>query len=309
MAESKGKKESNDAIKPPSVEEIDISNVGNYDAVSKKDPEVKKLAEKKKRVNKKKRASKFNFAEEEMVPLPSKGLLYSRVTEDEDVLNGRIKLFPMTAREEEILSTTRFIKDGTATRRVMERCIASDIDAQDILLFDSNFLLFYLRQISYGDEYNFELKCQNSMCEKKFDHTVKISELEFEELPDDIAEPIKVKLPKSKYTVHFVLPRLYHSEEINYRYNNRKKSTEDEDKRTIDNFMVTTVKVLDDEGEEVDKRDWEEFFEALPGMDTATLRESNDYSTGVDTIDNLECPYCGADYSGTIPIGIEFFRF
>jgi|GEM_PF-6476499 hypothetical protein len=306
MTENKSKK---DTPQPPSVEEIDISNVGNYDAVSKKDPEVKKVAEKKKSVNKGKRASKFNFAEEEVVPLPSGGRLYSRVTEDEDILNGRIKLLPMTAREEEILSTTRFIKDGTATRRVLERCIASDIDAQDVLLFDSNFLLFYLRQISYGDSYEFELKCQNSMCEKKFDHEVKISELNFEELPEDVKEPIKVKLPKSKYTVHLILPRLYHSEEINYRYSNRKKSTNDEDKRSIDNFMVTTVKVLDDKSDEIDKKDWEEFFEALPGMDTAELREATDFSTGVDTLKDIECPYCSTDYSGTIPIGIEFFRF
>jgi len=147
------------------------------------------------------------------------------------------------------------------------------------------------------------------MCEKKFDHEVKISELNFEELPEDVKEPIKVKLPKSKYTVHLILPRLYHSEEINYRYSNRKKSTNDEDKRSIDNFMVTTVKVLDDKSDEIDKKDWEEFFEALPGMDTAELREATDFSTGVDTLKDIECPYCSTDYSGTIPIGIEFFRF
>lgn len=300
-------KEQNGVPQPPSAEEIDISNVGNYEAAAKKDKGVKNLSEKSS--SKKKRSNKFNFSEEEVVPLPSKGKLYKKVTEDKDIFKGRIKLFPMTAREEEILSTHRFIKDGTATRRVLERCIASDIEAKDILLFDSNFLLFYLRQISYGDEYTFELQCQNTICEKKFDHTVKISELEFEELSDDVEEPIKIELPKSKYTVYTILPRLYHSEEISYRNNNRKKNTEDQDKRTIDNLMVTTIKIVDDEGEELNQGDWEEFFEAIPGMDAATLREATDFSTGVDTLEDVECPYCGQDYSGSIPIGIEFFRF
>jgi hypothetical protein len=306
MAQSK----KNNQNQPPSAEDIDLSQVGNYEAAATKDSQVEELAQKQKAKKKKRKSGKFNFAEEEEVPLPSKGLLYTRITDDEDIVKkGRIKLIPMTAREEEILSTQRFIKDGTATRRVLERCIASDIDAKDVLLFDSNFLLFYLRQISYGDEYTFQLQCQNTMCEKKFRHTVKISELEFEELPDDIEEPIKVKLPKSKYSVHVVLPRLYHSEEINYRYNNRKKSTDEEDRRMIDNLMITTVGVFDDEGEEVDRSDWEEFFEALPGMDMAELRQATDYSTGVDTLEDVECPYCGADYSGMIPIGVEFFRF
>jgi hypothetical protein len=291
-------------MEPPSVDEIDLSAVGNFEAASKKDPSLKKTIK-----SSNKRKNKFNFSEEEIIPLPSNGRLYTRLTDDEDILNGRIKVLPMTAREEEILSTSRFIKDGSATRRVLERCIVSDIDAKDILLFDSNFILFYLRQISYGDEYTFELKCQNSLCEKKFDHTVKISELKFEELPEEVEEPIVIKLPKSKYKVYSVLPRLYHSEEISYREKNRKKSTEDESKRSVDNLIITTVKIEDSDGEEIDKKDWEDFYEALPGMDMAVLREKTNFSTGVDTLENVECPYCETDYSGTIPIGIDFFRF
>ena len=71
----------------------------------------------------------------------------------------------MTLKEEQILSTPRFLKTGSATRMILENCIASDIDAKDILLFDSNFLLYYLRQISYGDEYTFTLKCDKKSCE------------------------------------------------------------------------------------------------------------------------------------------------
>ncbi len=286
---------------------IDLSKISNLEAVSKKDTFIKDLVAKKK-TSTKRNEGKFNFAEAEKVGLPSKGILYGSVTEDEDILNGYIYIYPMTAREEEILSTQRFIKDGSATRRVLDRCIASDIDAKDILVYDSNYLLFFLRQISYGDEYEFELKCQSSMCGKKFDHSLRISELDFKELPD-IEEPIEVVLPRSKYTVSMVMPRLYHTEDIIARANNKKKTTEESTGRQIDRYLSTTVSITDRKGSEVDKRDWEEFFESLPGVDVAEIRERSDYSTGVDTLENVVCPYCENDYSGTIPIGMNFFRF
>lgn len=287
--------------------EIDLSKVSNIDAVTKKDKKMKELVESKKK-SKKRNSGKFNFSESHTVELPSRGILYKYVTEDEDVLNGNIEIYPMTAREEEVLSTQKFIKDGSATRRVLDRCISSDIDAKDILVYDSNYLLFFLRQISYGDEYEFELKCQNSMCGRKFDHNLKISELNFEELPD-IEEPIEVKLPRSKYTVSMVLPRLYHTENIIARSSNKKRNTEDSTGRQIDRYISTTVSITDTEGDEVDKKDWEEFFESLPGIDIAEIRERSDYSTGVDTLEDVVCPYCESDYSGTIPIGMNFFRF
>lgn len=287
--------------------EIDLSKLSNIEAVSEKDKTIKEIVEKKKSP-KRRNTGKFDFSEPETIDLPSRGILYGSSTDDEDVLNGKIVIYPMTAREEEILSTQKFIRDGSATRRVLDRCIGSDIDAKDILTYDSNYLLFYLRSISYGDEYEFELKCQNSMCQKKFDHTVKISELSFKDLPD-IKEPIEIKLPISKYTVNMVLPRLYHTEEIIRLAGDRKVSTEDSSGTQIDRYIATTVSILDRNREEVPRNLWREFFEALPGADIAEVRDRSDYSTGVDTLEGVVCPYCETDYSGTIPVGLDFFRF
>jgi hypothetical protein len=247
--------------------------------------------------------------EAETIPLPSGGILYDSVTNDPDILKGFIKMYPMGMKEEEILSTTRFLKNGTATRAILDRCIESSISAKDILMFDSNFLMYYLRMISYGDEYKFSITCSNAMCERKFDHTVRISELVFEELPKDVVEPIVVQLPRSGYTVKLVFPRLYHSEELVLKNSNKKKTTEDTETRLVDNLIVTTKEILDFNNKEVPKRDWQEFFESLPGMDTAALREATTYSTGVDELKEVMCPYCESEYSGSIPMGPEFFRF
>ena len=134
--------------------EIDLSKIKNLSAINKMEPgfeeKVLKPAEAKAR-NK----NRYNFTEPELIPLPSGGILYQGITTDQEVLKGFIRMRQMTIKEEEVLSTSRFAKTGSTTRMVISRCIESDIDAKDILLFDSNFLLFYLRKISYGDDYSF----------------------------------------------------------------------------------------------------------------------------------------------------------
>jgi len=283
---------------------IDLSNIKNVEAVTKVESSFEETVVSPSR---QKRSGKFIFSEAETIALPSGGRLYN--TDDHDIQKGFIKMMPMGMKEEEILSTPRFLKSGAATRAILDRCIESNISAKDILMFDSNFLMYHLRMISYGDEYKFDIACTNTMCERKFEHTVKITDLVFEELPENIEEPIVIQLPKSGYTVKTILPRLYHSEELVLKDANRKKTTSDTETRLVDNLLVTTVEILDFNGETILKRDWEEFYEALPGMDTAALREATTFSTGVDQLEGVICPYCESDYSGSIPMGPEFFRF
>lgn len=292
----------------PKKVEIDLSKIRNIEAVNKIEPgfEEKVL---KPAIEKNKVEAKYQFAEAELIPLPSGGKLYTNITTDQDVLKGFIRMKPMTIKEEEILSTSRFAKTGSTTRMIISRCVVSDIDAKDILLFDSNYLLFYLRKISYGDKYEFQLTCGSNLCGRKFFHEIDLSTLKFETLPEDIEEPIEVKLPKSKFTIKVILPRLYHSEEIYMRNINRKKKSDDEDKRLIDNIFVTTIEILDTAGKAIPRGDWEEFLGSLVAMDRAELTARTGYSTGVDKLENVICPYCETDYSGTIPIGPEFFRF
>jgi hypothetical protein len=293
---------------PPSVDEIDLSAVANFDAAAKKDKGLEEVVAKK-ASSKRRKDGRFNFSEAELVPLPSKGNLYKEVTDDEDILSGFIRLYPMTTKEEEILSTQRHLRTGASTRLILQNCIDSAIDAKDILVFDSNFLLFYLRKISYGDEYEFELTSTEDSLRRKFKHKINISELRFEELDDDVKEPIVVKLPRSKYTVETILPRMYHIEEIYKMNSRREKRTDSDDKRLVDNLLVTTVRVLDENKEEVPSKYWEEFFEALPGMDIAELREKTKFDTGVDELKGIICPYTDREMDLTIPMGPEFFRF
>jgi hypothetical protein len=95
-----------------------------------------------------------------------------------------------------------------------------------------------------------------------------------------------------------------------YKLNQKKKKTTSSiDTSQADTLYITSLNVFDDEGEKVPKKDWEEFFRSLPGADRAEITEKTKFSTGIDDIKDMECPYCGSIQDKSIPIGVEFFRF
>jgi len=286
------------------AKEIDLSKVKNLDV----DNEVLGgEIEVPHATKKKKGSSKFNFVQDELIPLPSAGRFYN--SEDEDVNRGYIKIRPMTVAEEEILSTKRFLAKGVATRMILDNCIQSDIEAKDLLSYDSTFLLYQLRAISYGSEYNFTLKCNNSMCEKEFKVEYDLSRMQVEEIPEEFEEPIITVLPVSKYTVKSVLPRIFHGEllTLERETKTKPKGVHESDTQRVEGMIATTLEILDERGSAISRKDWKEFFEALPTKDRAFLSDSVDLDFGGDEIE-AECPHCGTKQKRSIPIGIEFFR-
>lgn len=244
----------------------------------------------------------------ELVDLPSHGYLYEDVTEDEDILNGQIRIRPMTHHEEKILATNRLIKSGQALDMVFQNCIKSKIAPEDLLTSDRLFLMFWLRGISYGHEYSFQIRCQNPACERKFKFTADISQQPIKEIDQSVKEPIVVKLPKTQATVHYHLPRGRDEKEA------RRESNQVVDVNAIDNSTTKRLKALiekidDPEGNEIPKKDWLSFLDSLIAYDSSVLREDMmDKDGGVEPIQDIECPHCGETFDSDIPVTADFFR-
>ena len=99
--------------------------------------------------------SKFKFPTE-VVELPSKGLLYP---EDNPLSSGKVEIKYMTAREEDILTNTSYISDGTVLDELLKSLIVSkDIDFNDLIIGDKNALLISSRILGYGSNYKFSLR-------------------------------------------------------------------------------------------------------------------------------------------------------
>jgi hypothetical protein len=104
----------------------------------------------------------------EFVELPSRGEFYP---EDHPLYKQEtVEIKFMTAKDEDILSSTALLKKGLAVDRLLESLLILDIDPKTLFLGDRGAILLAARISGYGSEYSFSHKC-----EKCFN----ISEIEF----------------------------------------------------------------------------------------------------------------------------------
>jgi len=89
----------------------------------------------------------------EIVDLPSKGLLYP---EGHPLANGTIELKYMTAKEEDILMTESYIKQGVVLDNLFRALIVTKFNYNDLLICDKNMIMISARIMGYGKDYEFE---------------------------------------------------------------------------------------------------------------------------------------------------------
>tara|TARA_R110002153_G_scaffold131324_1_gene280295 strand:- start:231 stop:1115 length:885 start_codon:yes stop_codon:yes gene_type:complete len=105
-----------------------------------------------------KKVSDYKFPTE-IVDLPSKGLVYSK---DSALSSGKVEMKYMTAKEEDILTTQSYIKDGSVLDRLFQSLIISNGDGTpvkyiDITLGDKNAIMIAARILGYGKDYEVEI--------------------------------------------------------------------------------------------------------------------------------------------------------
>jgi hypothetical protein len=89
----------------------------------------------------------------EVLDLPSKGLLYPK---ENPLSSGQITIKLMTAKEEDILSSTNLIKKGVVLDKLFESILVDDVNINDIAVGDKNAILLATRLLGYGPDYEFE---------------------------------------------------------------------------------------------------------------------------------------------------------
>ena len=136
----------------------------------------------------------------ERVELPSRGAGYPK---ENPASHGFVMVRPITTKEEEILITERFHKQGIAIDMILSRCILTKgINTLDLISGDRLHILFYLRAISYGPEYTFRVKMKGGdggshEQEVKTD----VSKLQITTLPENFHEPWPIQLDGVTYEI------------------------------------------------------------------------------------------------------------
>ena len=96
----------------------------------------------------------------ESVPLPSKGLIY---TPDSVLYNTEtLQIKAMTAREEDILTSQAFVKEGTVVENLIKSCLTDkSIDVNSLISGDRNALMESSTSVYYGLIEIFGYSCEH----------------------------------------------------------------------------------------------------------------------------------------------------
>jgi hypothetical protein len=235
----------------------------------------------------------------EPVLIPSRGIVYPEGWTD---THGRMRVRRWTVEEEKILSTARLVRSGKAIDMMLSNCLENqEINTGELLSGDRSFLLYHLRNVSYGSYYEFKLTCQR--CGAEYGADADLNNIKVVQLPADFKEPIVTTLPISKVDVTY---RLMRGKDEFALLHARSNSSE----TSIDNTLVLRYarQVLSLDGIE-DKAVIESFINKMPAGDSAHLREHMDKTTcGVDFTMKTTCSSCGAEQESEMPLTANFFR-
>lgn len=134
----------------------------------------------------------------EVVDLPSKGVFYP---EGSPLRSGKIDIYLMTAKHEDILTSSNLIQKGVVLDKLMDALIATKgVKSSDLLIGDLNAVMVAARILGYGKDYVTNIRCP--VCGETKTHNIDISDLGFVNEPTaGTPERMTITLPVSNATV------------------------------------------------------------------------------------------------------------
>ncbi len=239
----------------------------------------------------------------EKVCLPSKGLVY-----EEDV-NPEIELSSMKTKHEMMrLSAT----DGNqkVMANIIDDCIVSDmgISSYDLCLGDFQYLLYKLRVVTFGPEY--EMQCRCPYCGFENTVTLNIDELNVNEYSDSIIDLLEMDLPISGNHIKLTMqtPRMLDRINSRIKETNQRRRNSDEN-LTVLYTILSCIEEIDDEPIEIVTA--ENWVRELPLADSNAIlyriNELND-CLGIELDSLTTCKICRSTFLAPFRVNDSFFR-
>ena len=248
----------------------------------------------------------FNFEiAAELVPLPSKGIIYS----EKSNLYGKetLEIKPMTAKEEDILTSRAYIKKGTVLTKLMQSCLVNkNINPDDLIAGDRNALMVAIRITGYGPDYEVEVDCP--ACGEKNKSTFDLSKLPLKRLqiePVQLGQNLfEIQLPVSKQNVKVKFLTGHDEREMMIIAERKKKSGIKSESSITDRLSRSIVSV----GNITDRNKINMFVNNIPARDSLALRRFLDKNEpGIDMKSWLTCDHCHEESEVSLPMGTTFF--
>jgi hypothetical protein len=243
--------------------------------------------------------AEYNFPTE-TIDLPSGGKFYP---EGSPLRSGKIDVKYMTAKEEDILTSTNLIQKGVVIDKLMESLIVTPgVKPDDLLIGDLNAVMVAARILAYGKDYPIQLICNT--CVAKIEHTVDLSKLEMispSTLIED--EEYQVILPTG-VEITFKLLTRKDEKDIQAEVDGLKKfnNSVESDSTTRLKYMITSV------NGNRDHKSIKEFVEVMIIRDVRAFRDYyKKVSPDVNFDLDVECSNCSNIIKARMPFGANFF--
>lgn len=242
----------------------------------------------------------------ESVPLPSRGLIYPV----DSPLYGKetLEIRPMTAKEEDILTSRALIKKGTVLTEVMKSClIDKNIDPDMLISGDRNALMIALRITGYGADYKVDTDCP--ACGATNSNEFDLSELAIKRLEvEPVAEGanlFEIELPVTKKVLHVKFLTGHDEQDIVTTADRKKKQgLQKTDSIITDRLTRSIISVQDIR----DKNKIAIFVRNMPARDSLALRKFLDnYEPGIEMKAWMACSSCHEQSEVRLPLGASFF--
>jgi len=239
----------------------------------------------------------------EVISLPSKGLVYP---ESSPLSSGEITVKLMTAKEEDILTSTNLIKKGIVLDKLLESIIVdSSININDLIIGDKNAILISSRILAFGPEYGVTINDpnENEPVEVKVDMSqLKIKEIDESKLNRN--NEYEFTLPKTKTPIKFKI--MTHGDEIAVNKDveaSEKITKQGNDIQARYRRLITEINGNREVGYISNY-----VANQLLAADSKALRKHiSQMSPDVDLSFNYTSPFTGETEALKVPLGINFF--
>jgi hypothetical protein len=214
----------------------------------------------------------------------------------------------MTAKEEDILTSTNLIQQGVVIDKLLESVIADPkIKASDLLLGDKNALLLGTRILGYGKDY--EVSITDPDTQQQVKQVIDLTTIQHKEVDVSLYENgnlFSYELPNSKIVLEFKL--MTQQDEIEVQ--NILKDYEKLKQLTgIDRGLTTRLKYMI---QSVDGNKEEKFIDNFVDNEFLALdaRAFRKYRESIEPDVVMKFDYTsqtGGNHKIDIPLGVEFF--
>jgi hypothetical protein len=255
------------------------------------------------------RVSEYKFPTE-IIELPSKGLVYPK---DNPLSSGKVEMKYMTAREEDILTTQSYVRDGTVLDRLFKSMIMGNgngelVKYDDLVVGDKNAIMIAARILGYGKEYHISI--DDPFSNKKQKEVIDLSQFENKEYDvSNQTEPHKNEfeytLPNSKRTIVFKLATEASEKYVKRQIQSSKKS-KDKTSRELSTRLKSIILSVDGD---IDKKYIGDFVDnELFAVDSKELRRYiKEVSPDIDLTYEFISDETGERREMSLPIQASFF--